>query len=1225
MHGASEKDSRKDAALPYFSQMAPMLLRQGWSFYPQQMTSARQPGVVDRAMLKWSDLKRRQPTKAEVDSWRAECPTHNVAIICRGFVALDIDVVDARASWDIEQIARRVLGDTPFVRVGQAPKVLLLYRFDGATPKRPMKFADARLGGIEILGEGSSFTAYGYHHRTGGTFTWLRRHEPATHPITDAQIVDDAKLDAFVVALNEDARYRIATPPRASSGPGQPLDRAIVVGDLIKPAGVNAVSGVRIVGGKVVDGREGWINRRVGDWAAFNPNASYESLAAAIEAEAIEHLSLDGWDNRLRGQIAEKLRRTMARVASGEFKTRIVYRGDDGTISTPVSAVSTASDDEDIAALLVPVAQRTPIKVVERITEGAEQKRAERALLKDRAPETSRVRDEVVDGIQTWLDLLWKAVRDEDDEAKAALDTVRLMIAPAGAGKTSAFVRMLRDQIAEKGRLGKPILMMMPSYKNITTVKGYAGVGDDDLEGEAVQIRQAGLRVMTMEGKARKCALGQEIITTLQGAGYSTSTLCESEGQDGETTYCSHYETCPYQMQKRQIEHVDLVLCPTAFLDTKIPAQLKEVAAVVIDERAWTGLVASTTIPIDTFKLPRPLPRTLKHQKAVGIQPEHILRGHDDACKVVLRAAAVKGDPAVALLDTVLGSGKETITGKQLVADAIQVCSNAMDAHRKVTPGMTLMGAKKLVEQPQGSKIAAEWRAWKILQERMLAVEFDRPHLRLAEETGLLGSYTPRARGKSDKRLQWVNGPGGDPSLRLSWRQENNFGKLPTLMLDASGHEEIIAKLWEGRKVETVRVKGAMHQRTIAVIDSTYSNQSLSPAAHKGGSRGGLYAAIRQNKVNQVRSKMGLMFGFGRGIEAFAKPIRAEMNSIYAHTDNVDDMHFGDLRGRDDAKLHSYALCVGRMDMPIQFIDGIVGALTYDDLEPEEPIDRNGNGLDDDGKELRPLMAPLVVKKRDGVDEVILVPKHQGHWASIVQRQYREEEIDQFFGRLRTVFREGEAPLAVMLGTSIPEDCIVDDLVHIDDIAKDSEAFEAIRRARIADPRTTAAVAPDLGAGSLEIVDRVLTPMTKDGLKSRVGKGFAKYVYELIDESLGVTVHKESYVPAFVDDPAAWIINANHGYKRRVDLDAGVKVIEVCGSRTAAKPFPQDVKFEAVVGTLEQRRSRECAARETTMVGAVARGEIKKGSRLIQAASSGDLATEFVPVDVRTILDRRGS
>src|SRR3546814_1324086 len=70
----------------------------------------------------------------------------------------------------------------------------------------------------------------------------------------------------------------------------------------------------------------------------------------------------------------------------------------------------------------------------------------------------------------------------------------------------------------------------------------------------------------------------------------------------------------------------------------------------------------------------------------------------------------------------------------------------------------------------------------------------------------------------------------------------------------------------------------------------------------------------------------------------------------------------------------SAAISIGRMEIPVHVVDGLAAALTYDDPMPEEPFDKNGNGLDDDGRSLELPKLVQVVPIRNGQDALIPTP-----------------------------------------------------------------------------------------------------------------------------------------------------------------------------------------------------------------------------------------------------------
>ncbi len=84
-----------------------------------------------------------------------------------------------------------MLGDTPAVRIGPAPKRLLVYR-------AVQPFAGFKYPTIEVLGMGQQFIAYGVHPDTGQPYNWpvstLADLSPDDLPaITEAQAREFAK------------------------------------------------------------------------------------------------------------------------------------------------------------------------------------------------------------------------------------------------------------------------------------------------------------------------------------------------------------------------------------------------------------------------------------------------------------------------------------------------------------------------------------------------------------------------------------------------------------------------------------------------------------------------------------------------------------------------------------------------------------------------------------------------------------------------------------------------------------------------------------------------------------------------------------------------------------------------------------------------------------------------------------------------------------------------
>lgn len=102
-----------------------------------------------------------------IDIW-ASYPGCGIGIACGGksrVIGIDIDILDAEIAGAVRREIESRLGQTPLVRVGRAPKVLLVYRTTAPIEK-------IALHPIEVLGTGQQFVAYGVHPDTGLPYQW---------------------------------------------------------------------------------------------------------------------------------------------------------------------------------------------------------------------------------------------------------------------------------------------------------------------------------------------------------------------------------------------------------------------------------------------------------------------------------------------------------------------------------------------------------------------------------------------------------------------------------------------------------------------------------------------------------------------------------------------------------------------------------------------------------------------------------------------------------------------------------------------------------------------------------------------------------------------------------------------------------------------------------------------------------------------------------------------
>lgn len=151
----------------YMAQLGATLVDRGFPILPIQPRS-KKPGMYRQGAWhdypKWSRHCERATTENEVDIW-GDWPESGIGIAAGRVIGIDIDVLDGEIAAKIEGLAKRLLGDTPAVRIGRAPKRLLVYR--AAQP-----FAGFKYPPIEVLGLGQQFIAYGIHPDTGQAYDW---------------------------------------------------------------------------------------------------------------------------------------------------------------------------------------------------------------------------------------------------------------------------------------------------------------------------------------------------------------------------------------------------------------------------------------------------------------------------------------------------------------------------------------------------------------------------------------------------------------------------------------------------------------------------------------------------------------------------------------------------------------------------------------------------------------------------------------------------------------------------------------------------------------------------------------------------------------------------------------------------------------------------------------------------------------------------------------------
>lgn len=306
----------------------------------------------------------------------------------------------------------------------------------------------------------------------------------------------------------------------------------------------------------------------------------------------------------------------------------------------------------------------------------------------------------------------------------------------------------------------------------------------------------------------------------------------------------------------------------------------------------------------------------------------------------------------------------------------------------------------------------------------------------------------PRLVHEKDARLQFVSirevsnqGVSMVETVRFSWRTQPGWDNTPIMLLDASAAPDIISKVFGGRPVIPVKVVedagASLNMRIVGVTGHSFSNSSL-VASKDATILGRVNAAVNLTNIRDAVTMICGNHAESRVVMGASKNIRqALMTGWQAPPASLDSCHFGAMRGIDAYKKHAASVCIGRMEPPIEIIDAYAACLSYDDEKYEMPFNQYGNGCADaDG--LKPLFQerqPRTIRMRDGGHVTIQTPMMPGKWGRLVQTQTREEEINQFIGRLRPVYRDADdRPICYVISSIIPEHLILDDIMSIYDI-----------------------------------------------------------------------------------------------------------------------------------------------------------------------------------------------
>lgn len=185
------------------------LHRNGYRPVPVLGAHVAMKAAGKRPMMKGWETVCASADEAEIARWaRAQRNCTNTGLLCGDLVGVDIDVLDAGQADRLRDMGLAMLGPTPLLRIGKAPKCLLAFRTGGPFDKvqtSEFQMLDGTVARVEVLATGQQFVAFGIHPGTKAPYHWPDR-SPLEVPLTDLPIVSRATCAAFIAAAEEALR-----------------------------------------------------------------------------------------------------------------------------------------------------------------------------------------------------------------------------------------------------------------------------------------------------------------------------------------------------------------------------------------------------------------------------------------------------------------------------------------------------------------------------------------------------------------------------------------------------------------------------------------------------------------------------------------------------------------------------------------------------------------------------------------------------------------------------------------------------------------------------------------------------------------------------------------------------------------------------------------------------------------------------------------------------------
>ena len=941
----------------FFGHMGLPFVQRGWAVFPQTRHDRRGPGIVDGHALRWKEFADRLPTENEVSWWAIQCPKHNVAAIMGkasgNTFALDIDVDVVDLSMRLVDLAEDMLGPSPFRRIGQYPRVALIFRYadDDVIPSRSWRFVpgepDANgtpvnFGGLELLSHGKPITLYGHHHKTGRDFTWSGL-SPLYNSPSKAPLVSRAQVEAFIAAAQE-LRPFARTSRVSTTDTRWTYDPTA---GLHAPRALSSDEWSVDDDGIVVDGREAFLFAlcravvRSNEAAARAGSAGISQICALVEERFVSLAQVSGrWTSDLKNEIADKVlsaaryaieqtdagKRMFRSPLSVDPETGISVFAEDRPDTSAVAVDAAKGDDLD---WVTPAVKRAitdlgskrlpPMEVIPATSATA----ALAAMLprEERYAAGQAVADQVAAGIGEAFDFAyavtaaggWKAPLAEPGQARALMP-IHGVAAPTGAGKTRSTIREAIRKRAAHPDVHVNTAVLVPTHANAAEICEAVEAHERELNEAIAEAEDAGMTVVHFKGRVAAGCGHADKLERLYAAGQPGSRLCRTNDKNKITEerkekLCQYFHSCAHRLQIEKLASgkVDLTVMPHAYLTGPMAKEVSDnVHFAVIDETHWRALSNVRTFPVTALTGARAMPRLDNAERALGINAQEFVIERDAAVRTLLDALDRGIDPARAFLalSRMTNKGWDD-RGAALLTSAARCVSASQSEGLQVHPEMSDAEVDNLTSMAQGDHLDAEGALWKLVRDRLADLIADRLESELyvaaMNAGGNLAAPVPRVVNTHDPRIQSVVSTDEktkeqSPHIRVSYWRKRNFVGLPTLLLDASMSERIVRKSWPGREPVIKRIAAPQHLRTILVADGTGSDSAIIPARTKS-SDARFRAAARADLFLALVTRVSALYANAGVLVSSTKAVRAFFEGTTCWPGNVDVLPPGEHQG----------------------------------------------------------------------------------------------------------------------------------------------------------------------------------------------------------------------------------------------------------------------------------------------------------------------------------------